>query len=197
MRCCCSGCGGQATEPNLSISGSSSGSYDKSLEIIRAEPASSSRSRDWDIGGRQSPTKAEPLQCSKAAGTQRPMRADLQLIDMLPHPASLLISFLEHGDPTGTPQVRGLQVGPGPTVQMLVQYGAISGTLTASLEARPVDSYVRVVGTSGTLHLDLVRDALYRQIGSSTTGASPRPSPLAHSSISSILTSTWSASRSA
>jgi predicted dehydrogenase/nucleoside-diphosphate-sugar epimerase len=94
------------------------------------------------------------------------LRADLQLLDILPHPVYLLLHFLEACAPgaiDGGPVA--LSVGNDGTVHGILRRGAVSGTLTVTLTGRPVDSYVRVVGTNGSIHADFVRSTVQRQIG--------------------------------
>jgi predicted dehydrogenase/nucleoside-diphosphate-sugar epimerase len=98
------------------------------------------------------------------------LRADLQLLDILPHPVYLLLAALEAAEPDGTPQLAGLTLGPRGTVHALVRQGAVTGTLTVTLDGRPVDSYLRVVGTNGVVHADFVRGTVQRQIGPGTSG---------------------------
>lgn len=98
------------------------------------------------------------------------LRADLQLLDILPHPVYLLLAALEAAEPDGTPELAGLTLGPRGTVHALVRQGAVTGTLTVTLDGRPVDSYLRVVGTNGVVHADFVRGTVQRQIGPGTSG---------------------------
>jgi predicted dehydrogenase/nucleoside-diphosphate-sugar epimerase len=98
-----------------------------------------------------------------------PLRPDLQLLDILPHPTYLLLSFLEKAA-SGTTTLTALDIGPRGTVHGLVRRGRVSGTLTVTLDGRPVDSYVRVVGTNGTLHADFVRGTVQRYIGPGSSG---------------------------
>ncbi len=99
-----------------------------------------------------------------------PLRADLQLLDILPHPVYLLLSFLEAVAPGGTTELAALEIGPGGTVHALVRRGGITGSLIVTLDGRPVDSYVRVVGTNGSVHADFVRGTVQRLIGPGTSG---------------------------
>lgn len=98
------------------------------------------------------------------------LRADLQLLDILPHPVYLLLASLEAAEPDGRPELAGLTLGPRGTVHALVRQGTVTGTLTVTLDGRPVDSYLRVVGTNGVVHADFVRGTVQRQIGPGTSG---------------------------
>ena len=94
------------------------------------------------------------------------LRADLQLLDVLPHPVYLLLHFLEAASPgmtdTGSMSV---SVGNDGTVHGILKRGQVSGALLVTLTGRPVDSYVRIVGSNGTIHADFVRGTVQRQIG--------------------------------
>lgn len=91
--------------------------------------------------------------------------ADQQLLDILPHPVYLLLRFLGEGSAAGEPEVSSVRVGRQGTVHALVQRGGSCGTLTVTLRGRPVESYVRLVGESGTLHADFLRGTIQRWIG--------------------------------
>lgn len=98
------------------------------------------------------------------------LRADLQLLDILPHPVYLLLAALEAAEPEGRPELAGLTIGPRGTVHALVRQGAVTGSLTVTLDGRPVDSFLRVVGTNGAVNADFVRGTVQRQLGPGTSG---------------------------
>jgi predicted dehydrogenase/nucleoside-diphosphate-sugar epimerase len=104
----------------------------------------------------------------RAPGGRAPLRADLQLLDILPHPVYLLLRFLE--DEPGETELAALSVSPAGTVHALVRRGEITGTLIVTLEGRPVDSYLRVVGTNGAVHADFVRSTVQRNLGPGISG---------------------------
>jgi predicted dehydrogenase/nucleoside-diphosphate-sugar epimerase len=98
-----------------------------------------------------------------------PLRADLQLLDILPHPTYLLLAALD-GEGEGPTQLGSVEVGPAGTVHALVRRGSLTANLTVSLEARPVESYLKLTGTNGTIHADFVRGTVQRHIGPGTSG---------------------------
>ena len=98
-----------------------------------------------------------------------PLRDDLQLIDILPHPVYLLLDILERAG-SGTTELTGLEVGPSGTLQALLRRGSVTGSLVVTVEGRPVESYLRVVGTNGSLYADFVRSTLQRNLGPGTSG---------------------------
>jgi len=104
-----------------------------------------------------------------APGGRQVLRADHQLLDVLPHPVYLLLWVLEQsGD--GRVEVVSLEVGQTGTVHALIRCGAITGTLIVTLEGRPVESYLRVVGRNGSLFADYVRSTTQRSIGPGSSG---------------------------
>jgi predicted dehydrogenase/nucleoside-diphosphate-sugar epimerase len=105
-----------------------------------------------------------------------PLRDDLQLLDILPHPVYLLLDFLERAA-EGTTQLVSVEVGPRGTVHALVRRGSLTGTLVVTLEGRPVESYVRLVGTNGSIHADYVRSTIQRNLGPGASGIDKLVSP--------------------
>ncbi|MFQ5745727.1 MAG: NAD-dependent epimerase/dehydratase family protein [Gemmatimonadota bacterium] len=99
-----------------------------------------------------------------AAGGRTPIRDDMQLLDVLPHPVYLLLHWLggEYGEPA---RISSIERGPGGTIHALVSRGQTTGVLVVTLDGRPVESYVRLVGTNGTLHADFVRGTVQRLVG--------------------------------
>jgi predicted dehydrogenase/nucleoside-diphosphate-sugar epimerase len=100
---------------------------------------------------------------------RRPLTAVEQLLDILPHPAYLLVHFLGENAAGGPLEVNGLRVDERGSVHVLVSAGDVTGVLVASLHARPVDSYVKVVGTRGAVTLDYVRGIVVPSLGVGST----------------------------
>jgi nucleoside-diphosphate-sugar epimerase len=98
-----------------------------------------------------------------------PQPADLQLLDILPHPVYLLLPALEAAQPNHTTELAAVEIGPRGTVHALVTRGSLTATLVVTLEGRPIESYLRVIGTNGMLHADFVRGTVQRLIGPGTT----------------------------
>lgn len=99
-----------------------------------------------------------------------PLSSDLQLLDILPHPVYLLLQFLETAVPGAKTELRGVELGTAGTLHGLVRRGELTGTLVVTLEGRPVESYLRAVGTNGSLHADFVRGTVQRLIGPGSSG---------------------------
>lgn len=104
----------------------------------------------------------------RTPGGRAPLRADLQLLDILPHPVYVLLHCLE--SQPGSTEVTALDVGQRGTVHALVRRGDLTGTLIVTLEGRPVESYLRLVGTNGSIYADFVRSTVQRHIGPGTSG---------------------------
>jgi predicted dehydrogenase/nucleoside-diphosphate-sugar epimerase len=104
-----------------------------------------------------------------SASGRAPVRDDLQLLDILPHPVYLLLDFLERAT-AGTTQLVSVEIGPRGTVHAFVRRGSLTGTLVVTLEGRPVESYLRLVGTNGSINADYVRSTVQRNLGPGTSG---------------------------
>lgn len=101
---------------------------------------------------------------------------DEQILDILPHPTYLLLHFLRaahapaHAAVPFEPKVAAVRVDPQGTIQALATAGGPTGSLLVTLDGRPVDSFVRVVGTHGTVHADYVRGTVQHLIGPGVSG---------------------------
>jgi predicted dehydrogenase/nucleoside-diphosphate-sugar epimerase len=101
---------------------------------------------------------------------RRPLTAVEQLLDILPHPAYLLMHFLgEHAAAGRKLNIDGIRVDERGSAHVLVSAGDVTGVLVASLHARPVDSYVKIVGTRGSITLDYVRGIVVPSLGVGST----------------------------
>jgi predicted dehydrogenase/nucleoside-diphosphate-sugar epimerase len=101
---------------------------------------------------------------------QPALSAEGQLIDILPHPVYLLLSFLQDAAPGEPVEVEQIQVGRGGTVHALVRCGDVTGTLVVTLSGRPVENHIRLVGTNGSVNADYVRGTVQRAIGPGASG---------------------------
>ncbi|TMQ25996.1 MAG: NAD-dependent epimerase/dehydratase family protein [Candidatus Rokuibacteriota bacterium] len=80
-----------------------------------------------------------------------------QAVDILPHPLYTLIALLDRFAPVPGPiEVAWAHAGPG-DLQAILQTGDLVGRLSVSLRARPVASWLTLVGTGGSLTCDFVR----------------------------------------
>jgi predicted dehydrogenase/nucleoside-diphosphate-sugar epimerase len=106
---------------------------------------------------------------ARRADGRTPLTAEGQLLDILPHPVYLLVHFLGADGPGGAITVEGLRADARGEVRAIVSSGRASGILTVTLAGRPVDSYVKVVGTRGSVTLDFVRGIVVPQLGAGST----------------------------
>ena len=107
-----------------------------------------------------------------------------QLLDILPHPVYLLLHFLDMGLMPGRSapvELRGLEVRANGNVHGILRCGDATGILAVTLEGRPVESYVRIVGTNGTLFADFVRGMTVALPGPGTSAVSKIVNPYSQS----------------
>jgi len=90
------------------------------------------------------------------------------LIDILPHPVYLLLHFLRNSEPGGGKdeiEITSLSVRSGGDVHALLRLGNTTGMLVVTLNGRPIESYLRVVGTNGCIFADFVHGFTTRLLG--------------------------------
>ncbi|SLM50190.1 conserved protein of unknown function [Nitrospira japonica] len=104
-----------------------------------------------------------------APGGRKVLRADHQLLDILPHPVYMMLHVLERAV-RGQTALVSLEVNQAGTVHALIRRGSVTGTLVVTLEGRPVESYLRVVGKNGSIFSDYVRSTTQRAIGPGSSG---------------------------
>lgn len=80
-----------------------------------------------------------------------------QLIDILPHPVYILLHFLNMGIPDAQFDLHDIVSIHEGEVAALIGCGSATAMLVVSLRGRPVESYLKLVGTNGSLHIDYVR----------------------------------------
>jgi predicted dehydrogenase/nucleoside-diphosphate-sugar epimerase len=93
-----------------------------------------------------------------------PLSAVDQLIDILPHPVYLMLSALEYRS-TATPELTAFDVAPEGEVRAVVRSGKTLATLIVTLRGRPVESYLRVVGTNGAVEADFILGDVVKSLG--------------------------------
>ncbi|MBX3703159.1 MAG: Gfo/Idh/MocA family oxidoreductase [Steroidobacteraceae bacterium] len=87
-----------------------------------------------------------------------------QLIDILPHPVYLLLDALPKAFGAAA-ELTALDVSCAGEVRAVVRRGGAMGCLTVSLRARPVESWLRVMGTNGMVEADFVLGTIIRHPG--------------------------------
>ncbi|MHA1988439.1 MAG: NAD-dependent epimerase/dehydratase family protein [Promethearchaeota archaeon] len=117
-----------------------------------------------------------------------------QLIDILPHPVYVLLHLL--GINLEKHHYKNLELLISDTdvsgeVRALFKYYGRTAFMNISLNCRPVDSYLKVIGTHGTVYLDFVRDIVIDQIGPGADAISAIIQPYKHS-IQSVIRSSGS-----
>ena len=106
-----------------------------------------------------------------------------QLVDILPHPVYLLLHFMKGISPHGEDvpvETQALAVSANGWVRGIFQCGGVAGNLVVTLQGRPVESYVRVVGSNGCLLADFVRGTVVTLPGPGTSGISKVINPYSH-----------------
>lgn len=97
------------------------------------------------------------------------LSGDAQLLDVLPHPAYLLLDFMTRLDGDTSSSPAHVESGRHGTVLALVRRGSLTGSLIISLAARPIESYLEIVGTNGSIRADYVRGIVLRSLGPGTS----------------------------
>jgi predicted dehydrogenase/nucleoside-diphosphate-sugar epimerase len=105
----------------------------------------------------------------KSTDGRSPMSPVEQLLDILPHPVYTLLDQLRASAPTSAPEVVSVDVRAEGEVRAVLRAGDVSAMLVVTLRGRPVESYLRVVGTNGSLRADFVRGALINLAGPATS----------------------------
>ena len=93
-----------------------------------------------------------------------------QAIDILPHPLYTLIDVLERFSPAGAPIELAWAHATPADLHAALRAGDVVGRLSVSLRARPIASFMTVVGTRGALTCDFVRSIV---IGTANDGTQP------------------------
>lgn len=91
-----------------------------------------------------------------------------QLVDILPHPVYLMLDVFEataKGDQSQRCEIAALDVDAAGEVRALIKYGDVPAQLIVTLHGRPIESYLRIVGTNGSLWVDFVISGITRFLG--------------------------------
>jgi predicted dehydrogenase/nucleoside-diphosphate-sugar epimerase len=120
----------------------------------------------------------KPVRRRADGGT--PLGAEDQLIDILPHPVYLLLSALE-SQSNETPELTALDVDADGEVRAVIRSAGVLATLIVSLRARPVESYLRVVGTNGSVTADFILGDVVALPGAGASGPAVVVKPFSQS----------------
>lgn len=93
-----------------------------------------------------------------------------QLFDILPHPVYTLLDVL--GDRDGQLELCSTQASAEGEVRAIVRRGSATGMLVVTLRGRPVESYLRVVGTNGSIEADFVLGGVTKLCGPGASAVS-------------------------
>lgn len=91
-----------------------------------------------------------------------------QLIDILPHPVYLMLSAFEASGQYNAESactLRSFEVDPNGEIRALIKHGDCLALLTVTLRGRPIESYLRVVGTNGSVTADFVLSGVTKLYG--------------------------------
>jgi len=114
----------------------------------------------------------------KSGDSTRPMSPEEQLLDILPHPVYTLLHFLGAGNPGGEGvEILSVTAQPEGDVLAILRRGGVTGILFVTLNGRPVESYLKIVGTNGSLHADFVHGLLVKLPGPGSSAVSIVLSP--------------------
>lgn len=102
---------------------------------------------------------------ARPANGNPPRTPIAQLLDILPHPTYLLLRLMGATGADAPFGIDALKTDERGDVFATLSYREVTGLLTVTLRGRPADSWVRVVGTRGTLHLDYNRELVLASLG--------------------------------
>jgi len=91
-----------------------------------------------------------------------------QVVDILPHPVYLMLDAFEAAstDQVDTPcEVIAVDVHASGEVRAFIKQADVPAILTVTLRGRPIESYLRIVGTNGSLWVDFVISGITRLLG--------------------------------
>jgi predicted dehydrogenase/nucleoside-diphosphate-sugar epimerase len=94
-----------------------------------------------------------------------------QLIDILPHPVCLLLNFMDY-TADSAPEIQAMSTDAKGEVRAILRNGDTYGTLNVTLRGRPVESYVRIIGTNGSFFADFVRGTVIKLPGPGSSALS-------------------------
>lgn len=87
-----------------------------------------------------------------------------QLIDILPHPTYLLLSAFESHTP-GAVELESIDVDAKGEARAVLRKGEARALLVVTLRGRPIESYLRIVGTNGSIRADFVLSGVTKLFG--------------------------------
>jgi len=90
-----------------------------------------------------------------------------QLLDILPHPVYLLLSAFSSDGSNDDVSVEMLSqsIAPNGEVRAILRKGKAFGILVVTLSGRPIESYLRIVGSNGSINADFVLSGVSKHLG--------------------------------
>jgi predicted dehydrogenase/nucleoside-diphosphate-sugar epimerase len=79
-----------------------------------------------------------------------------QMEDILPHPVYLLLSAFEKQEIDNEYELHSYAVDPKGEVRAIIKKGDALAVLIVTLQGRPIESYLRICGTNGSINADFV-----------------------------------------
>jgi predicted dehydrogenase/nucleoside-diphosphate-sugar epimerase len=97
-----------------------------------------------------------------------------QVMDILPHAVYPLVAFLRQGQPENVEPltVTALDVQADGEAYLILRQGNATGLVLVTLNGRPVEQYVRISGTNGTIVADFISGSAVRLPGPGTNAVS-------------------------
>jgi predicted dehydrogenase/nucleoside-diphosphate-sugar epimerase len=107
-----------------------------------------------------------------------------QLVDILPHPVYLMLHFMKfhsHGNHSESIQIKSVNTNTCGNAHGIFHYRGTTGSLFVTLEGRPIESYIKVIGTNGSIYADFVRGTISIFAGPGVSGISKIINPYSQS----------------
>lgn len=97
-----------------------------------------------------------------------------QVIDILPHPVYLMLRAFDNVDHNSAKPLKicSMKVDHRGEVRVIVEKGSAVGTLIVTLEGRPVESYLKIVGRNGSINADFVLSGVTKLAGPGSSAIS-------------------------
>jgi len=97
---------------------------------------------------------------------RKSISAVAQAIDILPHPVYTLLHFLKReGGAVANVIIKSIEAESDGEIRAIIENNGRKGFLLVSLKGRPVDSYLKIVGTNGSVYIDYVRGVVINLSG--------------------------------
>jgi predicted dehydrogenase/nucleoside-diphosphate-sugar epimerase len=101
-----------------------------------------------------------------------------QAIDILPHPTYTLLHFMKKDNGLENNfLIKTLDAEADGEIRAIIDNDGLKGFLVVSLQGRPVDSYLKIVGTNGSVYIDYVRGVVINLSGSGADAVSAITNP--------------------